>query len=410
MVFRVGAVVATTSIAALTYLLYGNRHHFYDLHIYYDALRWWAEGHPLYDYSRPDEVQGLLYFTYTPFAALVMYPIAFLPFAAVALIFTGLTVAATYIATAWLCRMVKDGWRGASPWYLAALVTPLLLLVEPLRETITLGQINLLLVLLILVDFAYCLPRGHRFAGIGIGLATAIKLFPGIFILYLLATRRWPAAVVAMAAASAATVLAGLVAPGTSWRFWTDALWSTERVGRLDYTGNQSLLGLWSRLVAPEPASRPLWLISALLVVFVGIRRAARAAAAGDELLGLTITGLVGGLVSPITWPHHIFWLLPALLVLVGRATAADTRVAPRALTLLAVAGVYAVAFYGVVSFTNRGDAVERTDSVPEFVLRNLLVLVALALVFLVPVRGRADVGGVDAGKEAGVRSLHRPA
>ena len=88
----------------------------------------------------------------------------------------------------------------------------------------------------------------------GVGLATALKLFPGIFIVYLLATRRWRAAAVASATAAAATLLAAAIAPGDSWRFWTHELWATDRVGRTDYTGNQSLFGLLSRFTAPAEA------------------------------------------------------------------------------------------------------------------------------------------------------------
>ena len=59
----------------------------------------------------------------------------------------------------------------------------------------------------------------------------------------------------------AATLLAAAVAPRASWHFWTDALWATDRVGRTDYTGNQSLQGLLARLVAPDQPAGLLWLL-----------------------------------------------------------------------------------------------------------------------------------------------------
>ena len=43
---------------------YRLRNHFFDLMIYRDAMRWWADGHPLYDYAQPDATQGQLEFTY----------------------------------------------------------------------------------------------------------------------------------------------------------------------------------------------------------------------------------------------------------------------------------------------------------------------------------------------------------
>ena len=87
-------------------------------------------------------------------------------------------------------------------------------------------------------------PQAARWPASGIGLATALKLFPGIFIVYLLVTRRWRAARGGQRdGRGRATLLAAAVAPRASWQFWTDALWATDRVGRTDYTGNQSLHG-----------------------------------------------------------------------------------------------------------------------------------------------------------------------
>jgi len=40
---------------------------------------------------------------------------------------------------------------------------------------------------------------------------------------------------------------------------------------------------------------------------------------AGDELAGLTIAGLVGVLVSPVSWVHHIVWVFPAMVILTIR-------------------------------------------------------------------------------------------
>jgi hypothetical protein len=49
--------------------------------------------------------------------------------------------------------------------------------------------------------------------------------------------------------------------------------------------------------------------------------RAARAARAGDELLAVTLIGFLGCIVSPITWSHHVVWLIPAAALLLTRRT-----------------------------------------------------------------------------------------
>ena len=403
---RVAVVVALSAAVVAALIWYGNRHDFYDLKIYLSAMRWWADGNPLYDYVQPDIVQGQLYFTYPPFTALLLRPFAAVGTGTAAAVFTVGTLLAVVVTTVWLVTPIARR-RGLPRWWLAGLVVPLVVLIEPTRETIFLGQINMLLVVLILADLLFAVPRRSRWAGVGIGLATAIKLFPGIFIVYLLVTRRWRAALVSCLAAAAATLLAAAVAPAESWRFWFTELWSTERVGRSDYTGNQSLQGLLARLAAPAEPDRLVWLVLVAVAAGYGLWRAARAVRAGDELAGLTLTGLVAALIAPITWPHHVYWFVPALIVLLDAAlpdrppfgVAPDPAAArsgvraagPAALAALAAlaAVIFAALVVGVVSLIDWGHAKVPTDDPATFVLRNLYVLAAALLLVSLPIRRR---------------------
>lgn len=397
---RIGVVVGLAAAVVTALLWYGNRHDFYDLKIYLNAMRWWAEGNPLYDYVQPDVVQGELYFTYPPFTALLLRPFAALSDVATATVFTVGSLLAVVVTTVWLVTPIARR-RGLPRWWLAGLAVPLVVLIEPTRETIFLGQINMLLVVLILADLLFAVPQRSRWAGVGIGLATAIKLFPGIFIVYLLVTRRWRAALVSCVAAAGATLLAAAVLPAESWRFWTQELWSTDRVGRSDYTGNQSLQGLLGRLVAPDEPSRLVWLTLVAVVAGYGLWRAARAVRAGDELAGLTLTGLVAALIAPITWPHHVYWFVPALILLVDAAVrqprqpdAARQPAAPvvrsgvRSTGAALVAAVtFAVLVFGVVSLIDWGHDKVPTDDPATFLLRNLYVLTAALLLVSLPIR-----------------------
>ncbi|MGC4854956.1 glycosyltransferase 87 family protein [Micromonospora sp. DT4] len=384
---RLVAIVALVAVLPALYLP-GRVHDFFDLKIYMSAMDWWTAGHPLYDYVQPDRVQGELYFTYPPFSALLLWPFGLLRLGATVAIFTVLTVAAVVLTTRWLVTPVIA--RHNLPRTFTLTVAVLLVLaVESTRETITFGQINMLLVVLILADLLFAVPQARRWAGVGVGLATALKLFPGIFIVYLLATRRWRAAAVASATAAAATLLAAAVAPGDSWRFWTQELWDNDRVGRTDYTGNQSLFGLLSRFTAPEKPDRLLWLLVVAVVAGYGLWRAVRAARAGDGLTGLTLTGLVGALVSPITWTHHIYWFVPAVVLLADAALRANRPQEFRRRQWLAglAIGTAALIIYGVVSFHDWGVAPVRTDDPVDFLLRNGYVLLSLLLLVVLPVR-----------------------
>ncbi|PYC67569.1 hypothetical protein C7C45_21465 [Micromonospora arborensis] len=387
---RLVAVVALIAVLPALYLP-GLNHKFLDLKIYMSAVDWWRAGHPLYDYVQPDRVQGELYFTYPPFSALLLWPFGLLKLGATVAIFTVLTVLAVVLTTRWLVTPIIARHDLPRAFTLVAAVL-LVLAVESTRETITFGQINMLLVVLILGDLLYAVPQARRWAGVGVGLATALKLFPGIFIVYLLATRRWRAAAVASVTAAAATLLAAAVAPGDSWRFWTHELWATDRVGRTDYVGNQSLFGLISRFTAPEKPDRLLWLLWLLLVAVVavyGLWRAARAARAGDLLTGLTLTGLVGALASPITWTHHIYWFVPAVVLLADAALSANRPDEARRRRWLAglALGTAALIIYGMVTFHDWGVEPVRTDNPAAFVLRNGYVLLSVLLLVALPVR-----------------------
>lgn len=280
----------------------------FDLRVYYGTVNSWVHhGGRIYDYLVPGTTYG---FTYPPFAALVMLPMAFvgLRTAIVASVLLNLAALAFVLRILAGAEWRRHGWYG---WALAACG---LALYEPLRDTFSFGQVNLLLLALVLGDGLLLATGRTRWAGAGIGLAAAIKLTPALFIGLLLLARRWRAAGLATGVAVAATALAALADPGASRFYWTEALWDTGRVGRLDYVSNQSLQGVLARLGA---ADRPFWATAVLLVLCVWAWRTRRAVAAGDWTAAFALTGLAACLVSPITWVHHLVWLLPSFAVLV---------------------------------------------------------------------------------------------
>jgi alpha-1,2-mannosyltransferase len=280
----------------------------FDLRVYYGTVHTWLHhGGRIYDYRVPGTTYG---FTYPPFAAVSMAPMAYVGLGTAIIAALVLNLAALAVV---LRILAGPGWRRYG-WFGWALVACGLALFEPLRDTFSFGQVNLLLLALVLGDsWLLSTGRGRR-AGVGIGLAAAIKLTPALFIVLLLLGRRWKAAAVATAVALGATGLAALVVPDASRFYWTQAMWDTTRVGRLDYVSNQSLQGVLARL---GETGRPLWATVVLLVLCVWAVRARRAVASDDWTAAFALTGLTACLVSPITWVHHLVWLLPSFAVLV---------------------------------------------------------------------------------------------
>ncbi|MGJ5749571.1 glycosyltransferase family 87 protein [Streptomyces puniciscabiei] len=294
---------AVTVFTATVPLLRG----FFDLRVYYGTVHTWMHhGGLIYDYRVPGTSYG---FTYPPFAALTMLPLALLD--RTSAIAASLLVNLAALAVV-LRILAGPDWRRHG-WYRWSLCLCLLALFEPLRDTFSFGQVNLVLLALVLGDCLLLAAGRERWAGAGIGLAAAVKLTPALFIGLLLLAGRRRAAGVATAAAVAATALAAWADPRASRFYWTEALWDTGRVGRLDYVSNQSLQGVLARLGEP---GRPLWATAVLLTLCVWAWRTRRAVRAGDWTAAFALTGAAACLVSPITWVHHLVWLLPSFAVL----------------------------------------------------------------------------------------------
>ena len=300
--------------------LAARRNEFFDSKVYYGAVEYWfRDGGMVYDWMRPGTPYG---FTYPPFAGLVMAPMAFLPFPLVVVLATAGTVATTAALTWWLAGPVIRR-RGWTPWFAFAVALCFAISFEPVRETITFGQVNTLLLALVTADMLFGVARGRKWAGIGIGLAVAIKLTPGVFILYLLVTRRWRAAGTAIGAAAGATLLAAALFVDQSREFWLSALWDTNRVGLLYYLSNQSERGFLARLPI-ETAESKVWLACVLATLAFWAWRVARVPE--DVVGGLALTGVLGCLISPVTWIHHCVWLIPALVRCLSQFDQADKR------------------------------------------------------------------------------------
>jgi alpha-1,2-mannosyltransferase len=310
-VTRRALIVAACAVVTAALLVWASVHHgFFDSKVYSGAVRYWfRDGGMVYDWLRPGTPYG---FTYPPFAGLLMAPMAFLPFPVILVIACLATVVSTAVLTWWLVAPLvrKKGW---TKWFAGSVAVALALCFEPVRETFGFGQVNTLLLALVAGDVLFGVARGRRWAGVGIGLATAIKLTPGVFILYLLVTRQWRAAGTAIGAAAAATLVAAWIFPDEAREFWTAALWDTNRVGNLEYLSNQSLRGMLARLPVDGVESK-LWIVGVLLTLGFWFWRVRAAARNGDHFGGLALTGLLGCLISPVTWIHHCVWLLPAIV------------------------------------------------------------------------------------------------
>jgi hypothetical protein len=249
------------------------------------------------------------WFTYPPFAAAVFAAITAVPFGTAQVLWALVSVAAFAIACYLALRLA--GVRPSRT--VTAGVVAAGLALEPVYHTLFNGQINTILLAFVLAD-VWRVAQGRR-AGIAIGIAAAIKLTPGIFVLLLLLTRRTKAALIAMVTFAVCTLIGYLVAPGASRLYWTRFFYDTKRVDA-PYIGNQSLYGSTIRLLGGASHTGGWFLLLPLAVGVVGLATATVFARRGEWLTAAAVTGVTSLLMSPVSWTHHWVWVMPALIVL----------------------------------------------------------------------------------------------
>src|SRR5215472_11170135 len=226
------------------------------------------------------------WFTYSPFAAIVFVPVAALPLAVARVGWDLVSVA----ALAYSCLRVLQiaGYR-PTKIMVAGFVAAAMAL-DPVWETLFLGQINLILLALILTDI-WLVSRGSSWpaVGAGVGIAAAIKLTPAIFIVFFLLARRTRAAFVAAGTFAGCGLIGFLVAPHASTLYWEHLSHDTSRVGA-PYISNQSPYAAAIR-IAGDQARIGWWVVISLAFAVIGLAVAAMLVRRGDWLAATAVTG-----------------------------------------------------------------------------------------------------------------------
>jgi alpha-1,2-mannosyltransferase len=365
-------VILAALVAAFLWLRWGGirRGIWIDLDVYVRGAAAVLRHEPLYTVS----VQGQP-FTYPPFAALVFVPFEQLGNVDARWVLTAVSIACYVLVVVLCARRLRMGVATATMVGLAGLTF------EPFARNILLGQINVVLVALVVVD---CLVVPDRYRGFLIGVAAGIKLVPGAFILFLVLRREWGAALRCVAAFAATVGLGAVFAPHDSWQFWSGGFINLSRFGEeaVIRGDNQSLTGAFMRLsrdLSPPPI---LMLLLSVAALALGLVAAKRKIDSGNDVAALVCIAFGSLLASPISWTHHWIWAVPALMVLV--------RARRRAAAAL-LASVFVI---GPMWFAPRGLLLELNHNWWQAAACVSYVLVGLAFLIADAVRqGRASTG-----------------
>ncbi|HTQ17920.1 glycosyltransferase 87 family protein [Mycobacterium sp.] len=317
-------MLAAAVLGQLAWTLLGHTPYRIDIDIYQMGGQAWLDGRPLYkgDVLFPTPIGLNLPFTYPPLAAIAFSPFAWLHMPAASVAITLLTLVLLIVSTdivltrldvsnssrllpgpAWLRRL----------WLAVIIVVPATYWLEPISSNFAFGQINVVLMTLVIAD---CVPRRTPWPrGVLLGLGIALKLTPAVFLLYFLMRRDNRAALTALASFAGATLIGFVLAWHDSWEYWTRTVHNTDRIGGAALNTDQNIAGALARIGLGEQARFLLWAGASLVVLAITVWALQRVLRAGEPTLAVICVALFGLVVSPVSWSHHWVWMLPAVLV-----------------------------------------------------------------------------------------------
>ncbi|GJF11579.1 polyprenol-phosphate-mannose-dependent alpha-(1-2)-phosphatidylinositol mannoside mannosyltransferase [Mycolicibacterium cyprinidarum] len=322
--WRLFQLVTVAALATAAWRLLGHTRYRIDVDVYRMGGRAFLDGQPLYADGAIFQTQGGLDlpFTYPPLAAVLFSPFALLSLdgasAAITLTTLILLVISTVIVLTrldvWPSTRVTGEPAWMRRWWLAAAIAaPAAILLEPIRSNFDFGQINVVLMTLVIAD---CVPRRTPWPrGLLLGIAIALKLTPAVFLLYFLLKRDTRALLVTAASAAAATLAGFAFTWRDSWEYWTETVRNTDRIGTATLNTNQNIAGALARLGLGESERFMLWTLACFAVLALTIWAGRRALRAEQPVLALICVAMFGLVVSPVSWSHHWVWVLPTVLV-----------------------------------------------------------------------------------------------
>jgi alpha-1,2-mannosyltransferase len=288
-----------------------------------------------------NSMSSIEYNAHPPTSVLLALPLARLDYPDAALVWNVISLVAL-AASLWIVAAEL-----ALPWTMLPPTLALLAFCHPVYGNLYLGQLTPILVLF--VTATWVLERSGRSnrAGLLLGAAAAIKLFPAYLAVYYLARGRLRPLLCATFSFLALTVVTALVLGLDTYYDYVRVVLPEQAKFR-SFGYNISIAGFWHKLfnpVAGTGAVDPLWpspalarwgtLLSDLAITTIAatLTSRARTLARRDLAFATTVTAML--LVSPVTWDFSLPLLLVPIAVIARGAGTSRLRWMPAALVLI---------------------------------------------------------------------------
>ena len=314
-------------------------------------------------------------FTYPPGAIFIFYWTTWLPTEHVPYAWTALTLFSMVALFAIVLRASSRA-RGLALWTLACWLTMATVAVyPPFIEVLEWGQLAPMLLALIAIDELLLKGPGR---GIAVGIASAIKLYPLLFVVAWAFRRQWGAVATALITFATCTAIAALAWPTSAVSFFVDLMWNGQDIAHLasnhaTVVSSQSIASMLNRPpIALDPNNQIPATIVAAIVACLGLIGAHRLWKNKQTVSTMVVLIAVSSLCSPVAWDHY-FCFAP-LLWWVAAECAPRSRLRHASV----VAGLILLIPW---NFWRRGKPIDAWTTTYEFITRNAIGFAVLSVV-----------------------------
>jgi alpha-1,2-mannosyltransferase len=256
-------------------------------------------------------------FTYPPGGILLLSPLVLIPTKWLAQVWTfAILVALTSTLYLVICRLTRH--TSSSALLIAVAITVISpIALSSVYDNIFWGQIGAFLTLAIVADVLVMKAPAQ---GVWVGLATALKIYPGIFIVIWLVRRQFRQAITALATVAVVTLAATLLFYQSATTFFRDEIVGSQELEHFaTYSTAQASSSIDDVFLRPPyflghlSASGSLAIAGVFAVI--GVIAAYGAWLRGHEFTSMVIGLVISTICSPIAWNHY-FAFVPLLAFL----------------------------------------------------------------------------------------------
>lgn len=251
-------------------------------------------------------------FIYPPIDLLLFTPLSVLPLEISSKIWLLVSAGALLLSLLLLFKLLAVRINSLT----ASIIVALSFLSFPTRFTFGMGQINTIILLILVLGIHFYIQKNKRLSGILFGLNISLKLFSPLFLLYFLIKKDWKVITIFLGAILLAALIPLLVIPhNVLFTFYSNTLPSLLSSTKADYY-NQSLNGFLLRQIAENNTENALkFIITGILVVtsfWTLIRKHSQKAL--PLLLDFGLLTTLSLLINPFSWQHHFVLLVVAFV------------------------------------------------------------------------------------------------